>query len=247
MAEMEEKEQAKEEEETTEAAEETTFICQSLYKVLSDKPVSHSRLLPSLARAAFKKLSIDPQKDLSFIAAGRGPGSFTGLRAGLAFAKGLSMGAGIPAIGINSLEAMSADPSVPPGISVPVIDARHGEVFASVYMAGAGLPPVALSGILALKPGSFYSEIALILDSARKSRDLPEGPVRILGKDSALLPPPEEGFALCPRPLDPGALAALAARAFKSGAFRENPPLPLYGRSPEIFKTWKPPIREALS
>ena len=77
-------------------------------------------------------------RDLSAIAIGIGPGSFTGLRVGLSYAKGLSAGARIRIVGIPSLDAIalcgSALPTARPGVTIcPILDARKGEVYTSLY------------------------------------------------------------------------------------------------------------------
>jgi tRNA threonylcarbamoyladenosine biosynthesis protein TsaB len=92
--------------------------------------------------------------DVERIAVGVGPGGFTGLRIGIATARALAQGHGLPLAGVGSLEALAA--GVPPGGPVAaVIDARRGEVFAGVWEAGrelmppAALAPDALAGRLA--------------------------------------------------------------------------------------------------
>lgn len=67
-----------------------------------------------------------------------GPGSFTGVRVGLAFAKGLSLALGIPCIGIGSLEAIAAGAS---GLVAAVIDAPRGQRYLQLFRDGAALGP----------------------------------------------------------------------------------------------------------
>ena len=68
--------------------------------------------------------------DIELYAAASGPGSFTGVRIGLAAIKGLAEVAGRPAIGISNLEALAEFGTA--DLRAPVIDARRGEVFAAV-------------------------------------------------------------------------------------------------------------------
>jgi tRNA threonylcarbamoyladenosine biosynthesis protein TsaB len=69
--------------------------------------------------------------DIELYAAASGPGSFTGVRIGLAAIKGLAEVAGKPAVGISNLEALAQFGTA--GLRAPVIDARRGEVFAALF------------------------------------------------------------------------------------------------------------------
>lgn len=88
-----------------------------------------------LADAGIAKSSVD------LIAVGLGPGSFTGVRIGLATAKGLALGLGRPLVGVRTSEALAAP--VAGARRVVAIDGRKGEVFASVWSAeGDALAPL---------------------------------------------------------------------------------------------------------
>jgi len=74
--------------------------------------------------------------DLDLIVAGTGPGTFTGLRIGLATARALGFALGVPVRGVSTLAALR----VPAEVDVACIDARRGEVFC----AGPGIEPQAI-------------------------------------------------------------------------------------------------------
>lgn len=83
--------------------------------------------------------------DIDRIAVTVGPGSFTGVRVGIAAARGIALAAGKPAIGLTTLAAFTA-PHVAAGFAgtvIPVIDARHGHVYMQVFGPGgrAAIPP----------------------------------------------------------------------------------------------------------
>jgi tRNA threonylcarbamoyladenosine biosynthesis protein TsaB len=81
-----------------------------------------------LANAGWSKTTLDR------IAVGTGPGSFTGIRVGIALAQGLGLGLARPVIGIGSLYAMSrATPADVPGARCAFVDARRNEVFGAEY------------------------------------------------------------------------------------------------------------------
>jgi tRNA threonylcarbamoyladenosine biosynthesis protein TsaB len=79
-------------------------------------------------------------EDVDLLVAGLGPGSFTGLRIGLASLKGLAFATSIPLAGISSLEALAAGTGAS-GLIVPMFDARKQEVYAAAYRDGVAVLP----------------------------------------------------------------------------------------------------------
>ena len=78
--------------------------------------------------------------DLAAIAVTVGPGSFTGLRIGLATAKGLSMACGKPLIGISTLDVLAHNIAFSKSLLCPLLDARKQEVYTAFYDANEDIP-----------------------------------------------------------------------------------------------------------
>jgi tRNA threonylcarbamoyladenosine biosynthesis protein TsaB len=86
----------------------------------------------------------ESRADLGGIACDIGPGSFTGVRVGVASAKGIAFGLGLPLAGVVSLEAMAAaafgeGAARPDDVVVAMLDAKKGEVFLAAYDARGGV------------------------------------------------------------------------------------------------------------
>lgn len=111
---------------------------------------------------------------LDLIVAGRGPGTFTGLRIGLATARGLGFALDVAVVGVSTLDALRHG-----GAQVACIDARRGEVFAAGGgIAAAAMAPEALAA--QLEPGTLVAG-----DGAVRYRDR-LGPAEIPPDDSPL-------------------------------------------------------------
>lgn len=80
-----------------------------------------------------------PFSALKAVVVSRGPGSFTGLRVGLAAAKGLCHALGIPLIGVSSLEALASQIFWPGWPIGALLESRRGEVFASLFFRAEDL------------------------------------------------------------------------------------------------------------
>lgn len=158
------------------------------------------------------------------IAVTTGPGSFTGIRVGLAAARGLSLAAAKPLIGVTTLIALVA-PVLATGDGRAVaaaIDARHGRVFFQIFApSGLGLVP---------------ARVLTAKDAARMAGD---GAVRIVGSGAAkVLEASTVQHEIVPESLapDPVWLARLGAAA----PIPERMPRPVYLRPPDVTKPSAP-------
>lgn len=90
-----------------------------------ERGMIHGRSLAPAIEAVLRECGLSP-RGLGLVAVDVGPGSHTGVRVGVAAAKGLAMGAGCAIVGVGSLDALAAD--LPAG-AVPAIDAGRRRVF----------------------------------------------------------------------------------------------------------------------
>lgn len=101
-----------------------------------NQDMTHSERLIPMIKVVMDSLGLEP-KDIDLFAAASGPGSFTGLRIGLATIKGLAHVADKPVLGISTLEALAFN--IPWGeVVIPIMDARRDRVFTGIYSWGNG-------------------------------------------------------------------------------------------------------------
>ena len=103
----------------------------------------HSRILLA-ALAALLEAVGKTRAEMTHVAVSRGPGSFTGLRVGMALAKGLAQGLDIPLIAVPTLAAFAraAGAATTEALDVaPILDARKGEVYAALFRGEDCLVP----------------------------------------------------------------------------------------------------------
>ena len=148
---------------------------------------------------------------LDRIAVTTGPGSFTGLRVGLAFAQGLGLALDRPVTGLSTLEALAGEAADADEVVVwALIDARRGQVYAQGFRGGAPLDPPA----------------ALDLEAAVRRIEASGPDVVLTGSGAALTAIPGARRIARDTPT-PEALAVLAS------ARPETPARPLYLRAPD--------------
>jgi tRNA threonylcarbamoyladenosine biosynthesis protein TsaB len=170
----------------------------------------HQERLAPMARQVMAEAGLAFER-LDRIAVTVGPGSFTGLRVGIAFAKGLALALDRPAVGIGTLEALAAEAD---GLVFPAIDARRGQLYLQAFEDGRAL----------MAPDALTADAA-----AARLAELARGrSFTLVGSGAALL----ADFAPSARVI--AAEGADARHVARLAAAREPGPLkPLYLRSPD--------------
>ena len=104
--------------------------------------LTHSQTLMVMAEDMIKTCDLTPE-DIDAVAVAAGPGSFTGVRIGVAAAKGFAWGRQIPCCGVSTLEAMAENLGVYEGYALAAMDARRNQVYTALFKAKKGtLTPV---------------------------------------------------------------------------------------------------------
>ena len=116
--------------------EEDRLLCISV----ENSGLTHSRTLLPMAEGLLKNTG-RTLSDVECVAVACGPGSFTGLRIGMAEAKGLCWALQIPAVGVSTLEAMAfGGPNMEGSMLCCVMDARRGQVYNALFTVENGKP-----------------------------------------------------------------------------------------------------------
>ncbi len=97
-----------------------------------NSPMTHSQKLMPIIEELLSTLDLS-MEDIDHIAASRGPGSFTGVRIGIATVKGLAHARNIPIIGVSSLEGLAYNIPYGEELICPIMDARRNQVYTGVY------------------------------------------------------------------------------------------------------------------
>jgi len=191
------------------------------------RPVHVTALLSEIEAAAD---ALGGWESVDRIAVGVGPGSFTGLRVGIATARGLAQAAGLDLVGVGSLDAIAAGMLIAgPNVArlrLAVIDARRGELFAALFGPDGEepWPPFVVS------PGDLAERIATLPEAPVAAGD---GSIRsrsILEAAGAVVFPDADPV----HRVSASHICALAA----TGRSGENPVEPVYLRRPDA-ELWR--------
>lgn len=99
---------------------------------------THSRTLMKLAQELLCACDLEA-KDVSAVACAAGPGSFTGVRIGVAAAKGFAWGAELPCVGVSTMEAMAQQARDFEGLICCAMDARREQVYHALFDCAGGV------------------------------------------------------------------------------------------------------------
>ena len=99
--------------------------------------LTHSQTLLPMAESLMASCGCTPGQ-VEAVAVAAGPGSFTGVRIGVAAAKGFAWGRELPCCGVSTLEAMAVHLGVEDGYVLPVMDARRNQVYTALFLAENG-------------------------------------------------------------------------------------------------------------
>jgi len=145
---------------------------------LFEKGMVHGREIAPSIKSLLDELHWIPEA-LDLIACDIGPGSYTGLRVGLAAAKGLALALARPLLGVSSLDALAEAARDRARTLVPAIDAKWEQIYGAVYVDGRRT-----TDYLAEKPDAFVARVpkdAFVIGDALDQygglfRDIVRGP-----------------------------------------------------------------------
>ena len=135
--------------------------------------LTHSQTLIVMAEDLLKQCGYTPQ-DVTAVAVAEGPGSFTGIRIGVAAAKGFAWGADIPCCGVSTLAAMALGLGAYEGLICPVMDARRSQVYNALFYVNQG-------AVTRAAP-----DRAIALEDLKKELKNAEKPIFLVGDGSNL-------------------------------------------------------------
>ncbi len=154
---------------TTPTASVAIWTDGALTGVYTIQTTTHSTTILPMVESLLATLSLEIT-DFNLLATAAGPGSFTGVRIGVATLKGLAFSHKIPCIGVSSLEALARNLTGYKGYLCPVINARRGHVYTALFSADGVHPPQRLT----------EDDLVPVTELAEKLKDL-DAPVYAAG------------------------------------------------------------------
>lgn len=193
-------------------------VCAAL---VGDPGRSHAERLPGELTGLLESHGLST-RDVSLLGVVTGPGSFTGLRVGVAAVQGLALAGRIQAIGVPTLDALLATWRLEHDETVPLVaclDGQRGEVFVSAIEAEHGRPLSACRALvppIVARPDEAAARIAGVVGRNARVVIVGDGAVKYRETLATALPGAEIGPA--PRPLAEAAAALSVERAAEAGA-----------------------------
>lgn len=116
----------------------TRFLCLGIYNdnKIYEYNLDLGRRLSSFVTPTIKRVldALGWQiKDIDYFACGLGPGSFTGMRVGIATVKGLAFSLNKPVVGISTLDILARNAGITAAYVIPIVDARRSLIYCSIY------------------------------------------------------------------------------------------------------------------
>ncbi len=186
-----------------------------------DMPRGHAEALAPMVESVMREADL-PFSALDRIAVTTGPGTFTGQRVGLAFARSMALALNIPAVGVTTLEAMAAEAlaGTDAAWAAAISDARRDEVYLGILDRDGIeiIPPCVLA----------VSEAASLIARSVAGRGV------LAGTGAALIAPRLEALGVeahTTSVLQPD--ACMVARLAMDREAKDHPPHPLYLRPPD--------------
>jgi tRNA threonylcarbamoyladenosine biosynthesis protein TsaB len=196
-----------------------------LVETAGDEAMVHGQRLPVALQDACEAAGISIEQ-IACLAVAAGPGSFTGLRIGIATMQGLAMARDLRIVPVSTLEATAAAAPGAPERVAAWIDAHRGEVFAQVFVRTArGMMPEVEA--MAAGPATVLAAHAAALHGARFHGD---GAARYAEAIHAVVP--DAPVAQTVPPL--AAAIGLIAGAQPDRAVRPHAVVPIYVRRPDV-------------
>jgi tRNA threonylcarbamoyl adenosine modification protein YeaZ len=185
----------------------------------------HAEALVPMVEAARDAAGV-PFRAIDRIAVTRGPGTFAGIRIGLSAARAYALALDVPAVGVETLDALAAEAGPDDEPLLAVIDARRDEVYARSFAPG-GTP----------RDAAHATTLAVL------AREVQPGPLRAIGSAAPALARVRGGVSIVGAPPAPSIVAV--ARLGAAAPAPIAAPTPLYLRPPDAKPQVAPLARRA--